>query len=237
LEDGRPVRFVALRDIAERKRAELALLESESRFRTIVEGSPIPLWINRRRDGVILFANPKAGAVLGLPAEDVIGRQVRDFCWNPKDLLKSFGPLYENGFIAETALQMRRADGERISTVHSLRTLTYENEAAVLGSFLDITERLHLDQFAHVRQAQRRNQGGDAIGPGNRGLGHAQIPAQRFDEDAEGMGLAGTAGKKADGSGSKNSPAKEKPPLDGGKNGSTYCIHLGVSVPNHSPPY
>jgi len=62
--------LVVLEDITQRKRLEEALLESESRFRKIVEQAPIAMAVVGM-DGAIEFINKKAVKVFGYPPEDI----------------------------------------------------------------------------------------------------------------------------------------------------------------------
>lgn len=69
--DGRPVRvYGTVADISERKRAELALQESESRFRQVVECSPMPIGISDP-SGRIDYLNPRFQEVFGYRAEEL----------------------------------------------------------------------------------------------------------------------------------------------------------------------
>ena len=82
--DGMPVLFHSARDITKRNRAINALRESEIRFRTIIEQSPIGLALGR--DGIIMEANDvflqmygyrEIGEALGHPLIDHIAPQCR----------------------------------------------------------------------------------------------------------------------------------------------------------------
>jgi PAS domain S-box-containing protein len=74
---GRPAELVLANDITERKRAENALLESEDRYRDLVENSH-ELMCTHDLNGQITSVNPWAARVLGYPQETLIGMNVRD---------------------------------------------------------------------------------------------------------------------------------------------------------------
>ena len=68
---GQNVHFVVLsRDITERKLAELARLESESRFRTIIDATPVPIALNDG-EGNITYLNRAFQQTLGYDMADI----------------------------------------------------------------------------------------------------------------------------------------------------------------------
>jgi PAS domain S-box-containing protein len=74
------LRFLAaqIEDITERKRAADALRESEGRFRTLIEASPLPITLTR--EGIFIYANSAFCRMTGYsdPAE-VTGKPLLDF--------------------------------------------------------------------------------------------------------------------------------------------------------------
>ncbi|NEO26164.1 MAG: EAL domain-containing protein, partial [Kamptonema sp. SIO4C4] len=79
-------------DISDRKATELALRESETRYRQVVE-TQTDFILRSRPDTTITFANETLCHVLGLTLEDMVGRKWSDFA-NPDDLRENaFGKL------------------------------------------------------------------------------------------------------------------------------------------------
>ncbi|MBW1913023.1 MAG: PAS domain S-box protein, partial [Deltaproteobacteria bacterium] len=65
------------RELAERKRVEEALRESEERYRTITENTNEAILV--AQDGVFRFANPKAEELFGYSKEELASRPFADF--------------------------------------------------------------------------------------------------------------------------------------------------------------
>jgi PAS domain S-box-containing protein len=180
-------------DITERKLAEAALEESEAKFRDLAEKSLVGIYLIQ--DGLFRYVNSKFAETLGYAVEEIVDRM------GPKDTtFPEDWPLVEEG------LQRRMAGDAvagnylfRVSTrnrevrqaeVYSSHT-TYRGRAAVIGTFLDVTERLNLQ--SQLNQAQKmeslgRLAGGVAHDFNNMLtviLGHAEMAMMRSDLSGE----------------------------------------------------
>lgn len=68
--DGQDRLIAVVRDISQSKKAKEALVESEKRFRTIFESSPVGISI-ARRDGILINSNPAFQKMLGYTKEEL----------------------------------------------------------------------------------------------------------------------------------------------------------------------
>ncbi len=121
--------------------AAKSMQESEERLRAIAEGSPIPLFIVTINDGIIKYANPRAGPFFGVETEEILKRDVLDFYQNPGDREKLMAILKKNGHVADYELNLKKVDGTPLSCLVSLQSLNYGNEPSILTGITDITRR------------------------------------------------------------------------------------------------
>lgn len=74
---GRRVMFALARDITERLRAEAALRESETRFKTLTEVAEEGIAISE--NGILRDVNPTLARMFGYEPSEMVGRQILDF--------------------------------------------------------------------------------------------------------------------------------------------------------------
>lgn len=135
-------------DIAERKRTELALRESEELYRLLVENAGDGIFI--AQDGKILFANRRAAEMAGYrePGE-VTGRSMLDFIY-PEDhalVLDRHARRLRGERVPSTyALRMRRKDDTPFWTHLNAVTIDWKGRPATLNFIRDISEQRRLEQ-------------------------------------------------------------------------------------------
>jgi diguanylate cyclase (GGDEF)-like protein/PAS domain S-box-containing protein len=131
LADGRLQ--LALRDVAERKRAADALRESEERYERLAAQAPDAIVIEAA--GRVVLANPSLRRMLGLqPSVPIAGRALGDFV-HPDERpevarvaaeASSAGPAG-----ARVATRLRRADGSTVEVEGAATIVTYRGRPAV----------------------------------------------------------------------------------------------------------
>lgn len=155
-DNGQPRRIVGtLQDVTEQKRVELALRESEEKFRVLTERSPVMVVIARA--GRIVYCNPTLAEVTGYALEEL----------QQMSFLNIIHPEFRD-FVAER--HRRRLAGEDLSRRYEIKILTkqgqqrwfdlsaqlidFESEPAVLVACVDITERKAAEQQIWEMDAQ-----------------------------------------------------------------------------------
>lgn len=135
--------LAVVRDIAERRKAEAGLRESEDRNRQLVELSPVGIVIHA--DGKILFANTAALRIFGadslsrLQDTPVLERIHPDFRHIAAERIKATMqadapvPLIEEKFL--------RLDGTAVDVEVISVPFLYQNRKAIQSVFSDVTER------------------------------------------------------------------------------------------------
>ena len=136
-----------IRDVTERKKAEISLKYSEEKFRNLAENSPSMIFIYQK--GKVVYANKEAEKATGYTKEEYYSSEfnflnlivpenrelvVSNFTKHTKG--EDTTP-YEYGLIMKC--------GRRIDAILNTKIITYNGEPAILGIVTDITERKHLN--------------------------------------------------------------------------------------------
>src|SRR5262249_19141899 len=144
LRDGRVVALVLIcTDITERKAVEQTLLESESRFRRIVEQSPDIIF--RLGPQGLEYLSPAPATILGIsPSERLPSNAMSPRHIHPDDVerLAAIVPQLDHGPV-RYELRLVHADGHTVWTEHHLMPILSKSgkRIAVEGIVRDISER------------------------------------------------------------------------------------------------
>nr|WP_106783106.1 PAS domain S-box protein [Lysinibacillus timonensis] len=147
-EGKQPLFFISqVQEITERKKLELKLIESETRFRDLITQLPDPILVH---DGdTIIFANPSTAHLIGATLQEVVGKSYREFIDPLKievaqkvtqEILENDQPLYD------FELRIKSKDGQIKDAVLSAIPITYMGKKAVMVSYRDITDRKKMEQ-------------------------------------------------------------------------------------------
>jgi diguanylate cyclase (GGDEF)-like protein/PAS domain S-box-containing protein len=140
-------------EIDVRQQAEAELRESDKKFRAIADTAPIALLITRPEDGRILYANPAAADLGGLPLAELVGSDVTRFYTDPAARQRFLEELRANGTVRNQVVEFARADGTPVLTQRSATLGTLADQPALFVAISDLRERRRLETALLVRSA------------------------------------------------------------------------------------
>ena len=132
------------------KRAELALRDSEERYRRLVELSPDGIAIHR--EGRLVFCNPAGARMLGYGVDEVLGKLAIEFVHPSSrhfaaDRMKTILVGKAVPFIEEKFV---RKDGSPLEVEVGTMPFTFQNAPAIQVIIRDITERKRSEKLQAV---------------------------------------------------------------------------------------
>jgi len=132
----------AQKELVERKQAEVALSESETRFRALVEQAITGITVIQ--DNKLVYVNPRTAEMFGYSVDEMIGMEPTDLTVEEQreQVRESIRKrLSGEQLAAHYTFRARRKDGCEIELEVYGSTLLYQGRLATLSTLLDITER------------------------------------------------------------------------------------------------
>ena len=145
-----------IRNITERKRAEIALRESEERYRRLFETAQDGVLLLDAESGAITDANPFLMNMLGYSLADLIGKQL----WEVSPSFDSvankaaFKELQRKGYIRYDYLPLETKDGQKRQVGFVSNVYLVGDKKVIQCNIRDITRRKHAE--AALRESEER---------------------------------------------------------------------------------
>ena len=162
---SRNVRVTSMRDITERQQAEMALQESEARFRTLIERSPEATLVHRL--GTILYANPAAVQLFGAAsAQQLLSKTTPELIHpdSKEAQARRMKRIAEGASTLEMVeLKFVRFDARAIEVKIQGTSIVYDGAPAILVSMLDITEQKQAEEALRIAATAFDSQQGMAV--------------------------------------------------------------------------
>jgi len=170
--NGKPAIQVALRDITERKRAELALVQSERQLADIINFLPDATFVIDRRGRVIAW-NKAIEEMTGIPAADMVGKNnheyaipfygirrpiLIDLIFESDDTISRqySGIIHKNGKLLIAETEIPRLKGRR-AVLWGKASPLYDVSGTIIGaieSIRDVTEWREMEDAIREREEQ-----------------------------------------------------------------------------------
>ena len=166
--EPQPLLLLALDDITERKRAEIAVRASEVRYRRIFETAREGIWLMDAATGQLLDVNPFLEELLGYSRQEMLGKKPWDLGLydDPAAARSRFEANLAGGFGFEQEVLLRTKAGQRVFVEAITNTYDLGGRRVTQANLRDVTERARLQE--QVRQMQKL----DSIGRLAGGVAH-----------------------------------------------------------------
>ena len=156
--EGEPAFRAFIRVVTEPMRAEMALLESEERYRQLIEASPDAVAVSQ--EGRLLLVNPAYLRLMGAASIEEVQRHSLTERVHPeyRDLVKDRMAAVHLGLSAPPMEQKAiRLDGSTIDVEAQSEPITYNKQRAVLSILRNISDRKRAER-ALIDSEQRYRQ-------------------------------------------------------------------------------
>ncbi|WP_261180002.1 diguanylate cyclase [Anaerobacillus sp. CMMVII] len=135
-------------DITQQKEAEENLLQSEKRYRSLIELSPEVIFVHSKSK--IEYVNDKAISFIGVKEkEDIVGKTILDFIYHQdkSTVATSMSTLFTKSSESPEfyELQFIKKDGTVVVGNVGIKIIEYQGVPAILGIIHDITKQKELE--------------------------------------------------------------------------------------------
>ncbi|MEQ9232238.1 MAG: PAS domain S-box protein, partial [Cyclobacteriaceae bacterium] len=113
---------VIANDISEKKVAEVALQDSEEKFRNIFESFQ-DIYLRCSMDGKITMISPSAFGMLGYSSDDAIGKPIEQFFSTESSLRQVFSQMLKDGFVQNFEAQAINKNQKKTSILCNIRLI------------------------------------------------------------------------------------------------------------------
>lgn len=142
--DRRPVRvFGTFQDVTSSRKIERELKQREAQLSAITDAAQSLIMITRAEDGKVLFCNPSSKRMLGIDADELVGRSIIDLYPAPGDRDEVLRCVEKDKHLSNFPLRLHRVDTQEVSTfLIGLQLIRFEGEDCFVVDMVDITTML-----------------------------------------------------------------------------------------------
>ena len=138
----------------EKKEAYLKLSESEIKYRSLFQFSPMPMWVFNPASLYFLDVNEAAIAHYGYSLKEFLSMTIKDI--HPQEEMDEVGTIVKNaekedGFYRDL-IRHRKKNGELIHVHFQSNFIDFQGQQARLALAIDVTDRL-----ARIREIEDQN--------------------------------------------------------------------------------
>ncbi len=160
LEDGSIEEVSAIsHDITEKKLSEIALIESENKFRNIFESFQ-DIYYHTDLDGIVTLISPSIQEISGYHPTEILGKRIANLVLDKEKLSTLMENLIREKRIKNFEIALQTKDGKLIQSISNIRLVYDENDqpTGIEGVVRDITElKKATEELMHAKEIAERS--------------------------------------------------------------------------------
>lgn len=157
---GVPKTTIFFTDITDRKRAEMALRESEQKYRSVIENIQ-DVFYRSDLKGCVLMGSPSGTGMFGFDSvEEMIGMPLDSFWPDPQERQQILDQIKATGSVRDYEAVLRKKDGSTFNAAFTTH-FYYDDQGNVLGTegiIRNITGRKRIEQALRESEEKLRAQ-------------------------------------------------------------------------------
>ncbi|MEJ2463863.1 MAG: PAS domain S-box protein [Candidatus Thiodiazotropha sp.] len=149
--------LVTKRDITERYLSQLAMKESEEKFRAIFDHTPIGVVVLSVDDGAIIAANPASLRMYGYERDEYLHLKLYEVVVGvtPDNFAREWRRVTERRR-SRFESEHRRKDGSRMHVLADASRMQFKGREVIISTLVDVTKQKHLELRLREQQNQYR---------------------------------------------------------------------------------
>lgn len=137
---------VLMRDITNEKLSQIALIESEKRYKYLLENAALPVALLSPDHFMVLYANDRINNLVDEPGAAFAGNRIEKYFDRHGELQRILRMVRKNGLVNDIEAPLTTAIGRKIWVLLSANITQFENQEALFISFNDITARKMVEE-------------------------------------------------------------------------------------------
>jgi diguanylate cyclase (GGDEF)-like protein/PAS domain S-box-containing protein len=129
--------------VAERTRA---LRESEERMLALLGNAPVPMTVTRAADGILVYANAPAAAVMGVTPQELAGQPAALLYRDVRDRERLYAQYRRDGVVRDFEVLLRTRDDQDRWGLVTLVPMVYDGAPSVMATVIDISARKRMEE-------------------------------------------------------------------------------------------
>lgn len=137
---------ILLRDVTNARLAQLALEESEKRYRSLMESASFPIVLLTPDQFIVLFANDRLNDLLEEPGISFEGASIEKYFDRHGELQRLLRMTKKNGIVNDVEAPITTGGGKQLWVLISANMIQYEKQDVLFLFFNDITARKIIEE-------------------------------------------------------------------------------------------